>query len=326
MAFDKLRKFIYRRLNIYMHREMKAPLTVGYDQIRIYPTAVGFLYLGICFLLFILGINYQNNLIIIICCILLSVVPYVILDTYKNIRSIILEPVQTDNYFAGQSVRFKLHVTCDNPRFAVKIAPMKEDGIGEFRDTVNSGEDVGIIFHPQQRGWLESGAFIITSTYPLGIICSHIVIDFHQKSLIYPRPVTGKYQLTENASSTGSKLASSSTVRGMDELSGLRPYREGEPPSLIAWKQVAMNRGLMSKDFTATVDENLYLDFNTISGGVEDRISIMTYAVLQLSSSNQIFGMKIGSETLEPDHGEEHKVRALTILALYGKNNGSSTL
>jgi uncharacterized protein (DUF58 family) len=324
MAFDKLRKFIYRRINIYMHREMKVPLTVGYDQIRIYPTAVGFLYLGICLLLFILGINYQNNLIIIICCLMLSVIPYIILDTYKNIRSVVLEPVETDNFFAGQSVRFRLHVTCDRPRFAIKTEPMNEDGIGEFKDTVNSGDDIGIIFHPQKRGWLHSGAFVITTTYPFGIICSHIVVDFHQKCLIYPRPVTGKYQLSENASSTGSMLARSSTVRGLDELSGLRPYREGEPPSLIAWKQVAMNRGLMSKDFTATVDDNLYLDFNTISGNTEERISVMTYAVLQLSSSNQVFGIKIGQEILKPDHGEEHRIKALTLLALWGNSEAGT--
>ena len=249
---------------------------------------------------------------------MLSVVPYVILDTYKNMNGIVLEPVETENRFAGQSVRFSLHVASDRQRFAVKIAPMNEGGISEFHDTLSGGDDIGIIFHPQKRGWLESGAYIITTTYPFGLICSHIVIDFHQKTLIYPRPLTGNFHLSEHASSTGSKVASSSDAKGMDELSGLRPYREGEPPSLIAWKQLAMNRGLMSKDFTATVDDSNYLDFDTLSGDAETRISVMTYAVLQLSSAGQTFGVKIGGAVIEPDHGEEHKTKALTALALWG--------
>ncbi len=317
MALDRLRRLIYDRLNRYMHRPISAPLKVGYDQIRIYPTLVGFMYLGIALLLFILGINYQNNLIIIISCLMLSIIPYIILDTYRNIKDIVLEPLDTANFFVGQSVRFKIHVSCDRPRFAFKIAPMNEVGIGEFKDTLNNGDEIGIIFHPQKRGYLSSGAFIITTCYPLGIICSHIVIDFKQQTLIYPRPVTGNYRLSENPSARGSKLASSSAIQGMDELSGLRPYREGEPPSLIAWKQLALNRGLMSKDFTATVDESLYLDYNTISGNMEERISIMTYAVLQLSATNQIFGVKIGSETIAPGQGEDHKIQVLTLLALW---------
>ncbi len=321
MALEGIRRIFYDRMNRYMHREMKPPLTVGYDQIRIYPTLTGFMYCGTALLLFLLGINYQNNLIVIICCLMLSAVPYVVLDTYRNIRGLILEPLDTDSRFAGQSVRFRLHASGTGSRCAISIQPMNPGGIGEFRDRLESGDEIGITFHPDRRGWLSSGAYIITSTYPFGIICSHIVVDFHQKTLIYPRPLTGNYRLTENASSTGSKLASSSTVRGMDELSGLRPYREGEPVSLIAWKQLAMNRGLLAKDFTATVDESRYLDFAAMSGSTEDRISVMTYAVLQLSQADQVFGIRIGGEILEPDHGEEHRIRALTMLALWGQED-----
>lgn len=318
MACEKLRKFIYRRINIYMHREMTPPLIVGYSQIRIYPTVAGFLYLICAFILFLLGINYQNNLIIILCCLLLGALPFVILDSYANMNEITVEPLDTPDHFAGETVRFRLKVSTRNRRHALKVAPMNEEGISEFYDVIQEGSELGIVFHPEKRGYLEAGAFVLTSTYPLGIICTHVVIDFHQKALIYPRPLAGNYHLSENASSSGSAVASDNwKMPGMDELSGLRPYREGEPPSLISWKQVAMNRGLYAKDFTATVDENEYLDMDTIPGNLEEKISVMTYAVLQLSASNRLFGLKLGNKIIEPSQGEEHRKNALKELALF---------
>lgn len=300
---------------------MKAPLKVGYDQIRIYPTATGFLYLTCAIILFLLGINYQNNLIIILCCLLLGALPFVILDTYNNMKDLIVEPVSTQNYFVGETVRFKLKVRTNKKHYAFKIAPMNENGIAEFKDVTVDGDELGIIFHPDHRGYLEAGAFVITSSYPLGIICTHIVIDFKQKTLIYPQPLVGNYHLTEHVISTGSKVTiNSSIAKGMDELSGLRPYREGEPPSLISWKQLAMNRGLYAKDFTATVDEKEYLDIDNLSGSIEERLSIMTYAILQLSANNRLFGVKLGHQIIEPNQGEKHKIKVLEAVALYNQN------
>ncbi len=322
MAFAKLKKFIYQRLNNYMHRDMKAPLKIGYNQIRIYPTAVGFLYLGCAIILFLLGINYQNNLVIILCCILLAAIPFVILDTYANMNEITLEPLDTSNHFAGETVRFRLKLKTTKKRHAFLVAPMNEgDGISEFYDIVDDGSELGIVFHPEKRGYLESGAFIITSSYPLGIIRTHIVIDFKQKTLIYPRPLIGNYHLSEQAISVGSHITTNSAnIKGMDELSGLRPYREGESPSLISWKQVAMNRGFYAKDFTATVDEKEYLDIDTLPGTLEERISVMTYATLQLSANNRLFGVKLGRNVIEPNQGEKHKEAILKALALYDGN------
>ena len=105
----------------------------------------------------------------------------------------------------------------------------------------------------------------------------------------------------------------------MDELAGLRPYRQGEPLSLVAWKQLALQRGLMAKDFTATVDDNEYLDIDQIAGSLEEKLSVMTYACMQLTSANMVFGLKLGSDILPPSQGAEHCTKVLEKLALYGK-------
>lgn len=316
--FDR-KKFV-SNVTRHLHRRQTSPHTVSYADIRLYPTTAGFLYFLCIIGLFLLGINYQNNFVLIICCIMMAVIPFALLDTYRNLRDLQLEAMPTDRFFAGQSVRFRLHVDSDKTHYAVKITPTDEQAIEEFHDILNGGSEIGITFHPDSRGYLKSGGYAITSVYPLGIFCAHCVIDFGQQTLIYPRQLTGLYHLSEAASEKSSRVShSSSSVKGMDELAGLRPYRQGEPLSLVAWKQLALQRGLMAKDFTATVDDNEYLDIDQITGSLEEKLSVMTYACMQLTSANMVFGLKLGSDILPPSQGAEHCTKVLEKLALYGK-------
>lgn len=319
MFFINREKFVKNVTN-HLHKIQTSPHEVGYSDIRVYPTRAGFLYFACILALFLLGINYQNNFVLIICCIMLAVIPYALLDTYRNLRDLSVESLATERFFVGQSVRFKLHVNSKKIHYAIRITPLDQNAIGEFYDNLTQGNEIGITFHPQERGYLKSGGYAITTVYPLGIFCAHCVIDFDQKTLIYPRQLTGLYHLTESASDKSSKVShDSSNIKGLDELAGLRPYRDGEPLSLIAWKQLAMNRGLLAKDFTATVDDNEYLDIDQIAGSLEEKLSIMTYACMQLTSANMIFGLKLGHDVLKPNQGAEHCTQVLEKLALYGK-------
>lgn len=318
MFFNR-KKFV-KNVTKYLHRVQQSPHTVGYGDIRVYPTATGFLYFFCILALFLLGINYQNNFVLIICCLMLAVIPYALLDTYRNLKDLTVEALPTERFFAGQSVRFRLHVGSGKTHYAIRVTPADPSAIEEFHDTVTKGNEIGITFHPQERGYLNSGGYAVTTVYPLGIFCAHCVIDFNQQTLIYPRQLTGMYRLTERASDKSSRTShDSSTARGMDELSGLRPYRQGEPLSLIAWKQLAMQRGLLAKDFTATVDDSKYLDIDEIAGSLEEKLSVMTYACMQLTASNMLFGLKLGSDIIPPAQGEEHCTKVLEKLALYGK-------
>lgn len=318
MLFNR-KKFV-RKVTNYLHKKQKSPHTIEYGDIRVYPTAVGMLYFSCIVAMFLLGINYQNNFILMVCCILISVIPFALIETYKNLRGITFEAMDTERFFAGQSVRFRLHVSTERVHHAISVEGINNEAIGEFCDKLDNGYEVGITYHPQERGYLYAQGFVITTVFPLGIFCAHSVIDFEQKTLIYPRQLTGLYHLTEIASDKSSKIShNSNTIKGMDELAGLRPYRPGEPISLIAWKQLAMQRGFLAKDFTATVDDSNYLDIDQIPGTLEEKLSVMTYACIQLTALNMIFGLKLGTEMIEPAQGQEHCNLILERLALYGK-------
>lgn len=312
----------FSNVNSLLHKKQISPLTLKHKDIRVYPTKAGFFY-GICAVcLFILGINYQNNLIIILCCLQLAAIPYILLDCYKNIKGITFQSIDTDRFFVGQSVRFKLLIKTEKPIYSLKITSISNNGIEEFYDEVNDGDEIGITFHPQERGYFKCGGYAITTLFPLGIFCAHCVIDFDQTTLIYPKTLTGNYRLTDieqNGKTDKIESISTTNIRGMDELSGLRPYREGEPLSLIAWKQLACQKGLMSKDFTANIGEEEYLDIDQFYGTVEEKISVMTYAVVQLNNNNIPFGLKLGYDITKPNNGNEHYIRSLEKLALYGK-------
>ena len=120
--FDR-KKFV-SNVTRHLHRRQTSPHTVSYADIRLYPTTAGFLYFLCIIGLFLLGINYQNNFVLIICCVMMAVIPFALLDTYRNLRDLQLEAMPTDRFFAGQSVRFRLHVDSDKTHYAVKITPI----------------------------------------------------------------------------------------------------------------------------------------------------------------------------------------------------------
>ena len=61
--FDR-KKFV-SNVTRHLHRRQTSPHTVSYADIRLYPTTAGFLYFLCIIGLFLLGINYQNNFVLI---------------------------------------------------------------------------------------------------------------------------------------------------------------------------------------------------------------------------------------------------------------------
>ena len=106
---------------------------------------------------------------------------------------------------------------------------------------------------------------------------------------------------------------------GSDELVGLRPYRPGESLSQIAWRQQAQGRGLFSKEFAAEPWQPQWLRLQQTPGAtLEEQLSHLCYAVLQLEQQGRSYGLDLGSSALPPASGPQQRLAALERLALHG--------
>ena len=63
---------------------------------------------------------------------------------------------------------------------------------------------------------------------------------------------------------------------------------------------------------------DLWLDFDSLGGDSETRLSLLCHWVLQLSQRQQAFGLQLPGQVIAPDYGEGHRDACLRALALFG--------
>ena len=98
----------------------------------------------------------------------------------------------------------------------------------------------------------------------------------------------------------------------------LRAYRAGDPPRQIAWKALAREQGLLTKEFSAMASSELWLDWDDAhAADPEARLSVLAHWVLQAEDFGQSFGLRLPGVEIPPGRGEAHRARCLEALALF---------
>lgn len=299
-----------------------------HQQLFILPTRLGLLYLALVLALFLLGTNYQNNLILALAFLLASLFVTVLGHCYRNLAGLRLTLLPPEPGFVGEASRLALRLKSERPRYALQIRCA--DATGEELASSTESATLGVLFQPTRRGWLTPGRLHLGSDYPLGLLHCWSSLAIDHRWLIYPRPLAWTPTLHpgpgEPAASDGASRAAEPTAAAgrqtqhsaASELAGLQPYRPGESLSRIAWKQVAQGRGWHSKAFAGQPQQGLWLRLQMTPGQqTEERLGYLTHAVLQLEQRGITYGLALGRNQLAPGQGAAHKEQALMRLALY---------
>ncbi len=93
----------------------------------------------------------------------------------------------------------------------------------------------------QERGWARLGPLTLTSEFTPGLWTYRATLPVADRLLVYPRLGALNRQVLNPllARVEYSELLSLDAVRGSEEFSGLREYREGDNPRRIHWKMSA---------------------------------------------------------------------------------------
>jgi uncharacterized protein (DUF58 family) len=107
---------------------------------------------------------------------------------------------------------------------------------------------------------------------------------------------------------------------GDEEFQTLRSYKPGDTPRQIAWKALAREKGLLVKEFGAMASTDLWLDYEALRGlGAEDRLSRLTWWVLEAERMQLSYGLKLPGRSIAPSTGALHRGLCLEALALFGE-------
>ncbi|MFC4455944.1 DUF58 domain-containing protein [Deinococcus sonorensis] len=106
---------------------------------------------------------------------------------------------------------------------------------------------------------------------------------------------------------------------GQDDLSGLRPYRDGDPLRSVAWRHAARTGDLLTREYDSPTAQVVQLDWDATRTllHTEQRLSRLTAWVLEAERQGLRFGLRLPGQRLEPGAGESQLRRALALLAVH---------
>jgi len=309
--------------------------------IFILPTRFGFAYLFFDVLLFLLGTNYQNNIILLLSYLLASLFITVMLHSFYNFSQLTFTSQAKQNCFAKQVMNFPITITGHKTHFDINVKFCEpQHFVKDVKLAQCSTDTIEILlpWYAKQRGVYALGRVKVFSEYSLGLFITWSLLDFSHQAIVYPQPkrlTDDQKLLTGLNGSDKDNGVYMQTSAGGDDYSELKNYVLGESPARIAWKQLARGQGKFSKNYQAQQGRLLWLKLSNMpSADVEVKLQFLCFLILEYSQNKQIFGLVIDlpsfSKTsfaktsssknktaikIEPNTGFQHQENCLIALA-----------
>lgn len=291
------------------------PVTLGQRRIFVLPTRQGYTFALMLLLLLLASINYSLSLGFLLTFLLGSMAGVGMLHTWRNLAHLRLRPGRCEPVFAGETAAFA--VTIESPsltRFAIGLT--RRGGEPVHADVrVEEPATLAIVVPTKRRGRIRCGRLEVFTRYPIGLFHAWSYLEFDLAVTVYPRP-----DPTAGSPPGAGKEAGEEgiPVAGEEEFNMLRAYRAGDPPRQIAWKALAREQELLTKEFSAMASSELWIDWSeACAPDVEARLSILAQWVLKADEYGQAYGLRLPGTRIPADRGEAHRARCLEALALF---------
>lgn len=321
MIMKRLKASLNKRFDAWLNKRMPAEdnITLHRSNAFIFPSRAGGMFIATCFIMFLFGTNYQNNLILFLVYFLLSFMITCLLLSYQNLSGIIFTATSSDDQFANKDCAFTLRIdaklnSAQQTTYAFKDAQSAIQSVVDERQ-------VTLFSKNAQRGLFKPGRVTIQSYYPFGLFRVWTHLDFGFSCLLYPMPMQHTINhVVRSGKETNTKHQE--TKVGVDAFSTLKPFQEGESLKSVAWKQVAQGRGKFTKHFEEEQGGDVFLSLSAINtGSIEEKLSMLTYQVLHYEQQGIQYALELGSVVIKLNSGVTHQKQCLRALALYGVND-----
>ena len=288
-------------------------------RVYIVPAQLGWFFVLTLFILLIGSINYGLSLGFALTFLLGGLALAGMVHTARNLSRMAVSAGRADPVFAGETAQFRLHLEAragfDRPSILVRhvrsraqmVLDVPAAGLAEVVLGVPAGK----------RGWLPLGRVMLETRFPLGIFRAWSYIEPDARCLVYPRP---EASVLPSPIAEGARGTLRSSTPGNDDYAGLRAYQLSDSPRHVAWKAVARNEDMLTKQFTGEAAAELWLDWSRLPAGlgVESRLSRLTGWVLEAERAGIHYGLRLPGVEIAPGRGEAHRGACLQALALYG--------
>jgi uncharacterized protein (DUF58 family) len=291
------------------------PQIIDTRNLYILPSAFGWAYGVLVFLLLIGAINYQNNMIFLMTFLLAIIGMVSACEAHGNILNLSLKFIAVEDTNQGLPARLTLLVHADKKKrfgigFNIALQP-------EIRLEKISHESIKVTIPiaTPSRGCFSLPPIIISSIFPFGIFRVWSYAYFDEHYYVYPQPIDPGFWPEPYTDSNGERKR----VSGDEEIYDLKqvenPWLE---PKLIAWKIAARGQGWYLKKMNSPqVDQWLFKLNDLPSGDIERTLQHLSYWLQTAEESGLIYALELAGSSTEFARGKEHLQACLRKLALY---------
>ena len=314
------------------------------NTIFVLPTGFGWALLITALCLFLLGTNYQNNLMLLLSYLVTSIMLLALFHSHRNFAQLSLVASPPTPFYCHQQGHLHIAVVPQtrlkntgiaNTRFRGRlwlswlvefehtshpVMPLEHSKHCNRRPTAVSLQRDGsaqcfisVALSYPQRGSYHLPRLTLASEFPLGLYKCWTHLDLAQRVTVYAKPVDGVAHY-RNIESGETLLLDGTSLTQSADFYALTDYEQGHPLNRVAWKQVAKNGSWVVKQFASSYSDTLLL---SLPSGIEleQAVSILTYHVLLLSQREVKFGLQYRTLSIAPDSGDLHCHQCLTALA-----------
>jgi uncharacterized protein (DUF58 family) len=293
------------------------PIILVQRRVFILPSRQGFGFAAVLLLMLVGSVNYNLSLGYILTFLLAGMGITAMLHTFRNLANLRLSAGRVSPVFAGSTARFSICIdnSGDSDRYSIGLTRDKLEV--EFTDvlarqTVYQGIDIPAA----RRGLLSPGRLTLFTRYPLGLYYAWAYLELDMKCVVYPRPAAPGLALPASMNNSGQ---GTEYGQGQEDFFGLRQYHLGDSSRHIAWKAVARDQGLLTKQFSGHANSEWWLDLELLPKklDLEEKLSRLARWVLDANALGLSFGMRLPGKTISVASGEAQRDRCLEALALF---------
>lgn len=296
MAPFKQRWHRWRDRYLDKHLPSRPRIHFGQQQLFVFPTALGGIWLGLIALCYLLGTNYQNNLILLLAYWLLAVWLLAIVLAFRNLYQLELSSVTDIDGQAGQPmiVPLQLNRACQGLHLQYGDAA-----------PVRLSTSTAMVLPALSRGSYPLARFKLWSEHPLGLIRCWTYPQLACQVWVYPQP----QRLAELQTSASDQADSN------DSIDGLRDYQPGDALRRVDWPRLARQQRLVVRD----VGQATQHDPTLISATQCNEVLASHFAavVLEAQATAQPIALQLPHCQLTYGNSREHYQQLLRALATW---------
>ena len=295
-----------------------APIVLTQRRIFVLPTRAGLAFAASLGFMLIGAINYNLSLGYALVFLLAGLGLVTLLHTFRNLVRLEISPGRADPVFAGETAQLTVllnnHRNADRCAVHLHFADAPTVVADLAADTTTA---LGMPCPTTRRGWLRPGRITLETRYPLVLVRAWSYAEPDMRCLVYPPPEPSAPPLPLSASG---ETGGAHGGRGSEDFSGLRSHTPSDSPKHVAWKAVAKEQPLLTKQFAGTSQAEVWLDWDALPPGLdaEARLSRLTRWLLDAKAAGLSYGLRLPGLEIPLDSGERHHESCLMALALHG--------